>query len=66
MEDPSAKGEESLSWDVEDERRKYYMKQDVIAWRQVQMEAKAVEAWVRRKRRVIGGLRITFEHDRIE
>jgi len=57
-------GAESLGWDVEDERRKYHMRQDVIAWQQVHTEARAVEAWVRSKRRLIGGLRITFEDDR--
>ncbi len=50
-------------WVVEDERRKYYAWQDVLAWDRVHVDAKAVESWVRSKRRAVGGLRITFEID---
>ncbi len=53
----------SGDWDVEDERRKYYAWQNVLAFDRVHVDAKAVEAWVRSKRTAIGGLRITFEID---
>lgn len=54
---------EMEGWDVEDERRKYYAQQEVLAWDRVRIQGKAVEAWVRKKRRMVGGLRIEFETD---
>lgn len=50
-------------FDVEDERRKYYAQKEVLAWARVRIQGKAVEAWVRKKRRLVGGLRIKFETD---
>jgi len=48
-------------WDVEEERRKYYAQKEVLAWDQVRIQGEAVEAWVRKKRRLVGGLQIEFE-----
>lgn len=56
-------GTETEWWDVEDERRKYYAQQELLAWDRVRVLGKGVEAWVRKKRRAVGGLRIDFETD---
>lgn len=50
-------------WDVEEERRKYYAQKEVLAWDRVRIQGEAVEAWVRKKRRLVGGLQIHFETD---
>lgn len=50
-------------WDVEEERRKYYAQKEVLAWDRVRIQGEAVEAWVRKKRRLVGGLQIDFETD---
>lgn len=63
---PSTRDLADLSWDPEDEKRKYYHRQDVTVWNRISVQATAAEMCIRRKRRAVGGLWITVECDELQ
>ena len=66
LENGAEKGNDShMEWDVEDERRKYYARQDLDAWENVQRLARDVQRSVRMKRLMGGGRRIWFESEEL-